>query len=176
MSINEQIAALIEAAKAVGLKAQDLADELMIRWDQATSGLVLSIDEYGRHKVPGFNYWIFSLAPLKQAADLWENGVAQYPAPLTELQIQNIRVNCGAGPHGEKQPAGGLGFSDGTAELPVAYLAARRWTYDDVPDPFIPGKIDRKWTDNGPFAPKTFRTRFETLDDAAAYFANYSGS
>lgn len=178
MSINEQIASLIAAAKAVGLKGQDLADEILVRWSDSVGGQVISIDidEYGRHKVPGFNYWIFSPAPLLQAANLWANEATAYPAPMTELQIQNIRVNCGVGPDGEEQPAAGLGFSDGTNELPVSYLAGRRWTYEDVVHPAIPGKVSRHWKDNGPFAPKTFRTRFKTLGEATEYFANYTGS
>lgn len=175
MSLNQQIADLIATAKSLGLGARDLADELLIRWGGSVPSSVVTVDEYGRHKVPGFEPWIFSPAPLRKAAELWDAGLAQWPAPLTDLQIENIKLNCGLGDAGEKKPAAFLGFSDGTNELPVSYLGGRRWTYQDVENPVIPGKFDRKWTDNGPWIPKTFRTRFETVDDAAAYFANYSG-
>lgn len=172
MSLNQQIASLIETAKALGLQASDVADEIIVRWGAEVPAPPL--DPAGRWQLPS-GKWIFLPAPLREAAEAWEAGTATWPAPLTELQIGNIRYNCCVDDHGFKQPAGFAGFSDGTTELPVSYLGARYWTYQEVEDPLIPGKVSKVWKDNGAFQPRTDKTRFETYNDAIAYYSNYTG-
>lgn len=148
MSINDQIAQLIAAAKASGLSEQQITDEISVRWDSGADAQ-LKLDKYGRHSIAGSKHLWLSPLPLIAGAK------------LDKLQLVNIQTNVGVDEAGNEVAAFGLGFKDETGgDQAVAYLTARRHEEGDKPG-----------TDNGPFKPRTFRSRFRTMDEAVAYVA-----
>lgn len=148
MSINAQIIALISAAQAANLSVDDITDEIRVRWE-AGGPVQLKLDEWGRHNIAGSKYLFLSPLPILL-------GIS-----LTPKQLQNIQSNCGVDASGNEVPAAFLGFTDETpANQAVAYLAARRY------EPSLrPGESPPV------FQPRTFRSRFRTVDEAVAYVA-----
>lgn len=148
MSINQQIDALIAAAKAGGATVDDVTDEIRLRWDVSAS-VALKIDEFGRHSVAGSKHLFVSPLPILLGMD------------LTPLQVLNITCNCGIDEKGDEQPAFGLGFTD---EIGGRQVVAS-WTARKYSQGMKPGDVPPV------FQPRTFRARFRTIDEAVQYVA-----
>lgn len=148
MNINEQIAALIAAARVVGIQLDDVIEEIRIRWEPS-GDTKLKIDDYGRYSVAGSKHLWESPLPIKLGMK------------LSALQLRNIMSNCGVDENGEDVPAAFLGFTDETGgNQQVAYLAARKYELNMKPGETPPV-----------FQPRTFRAKFRTMDEAVAYVA-----
>lgn len=148
MSINAQIIALIAAAQAAKLSVEDVTDEIRVRWEPG-GGEQLKIDDYGRHHIAGSKHLFLSPLPILLGAQ------------LSAKQLQNIQSNCGVDANGTEVAAAFLGFTDETSgNQQVAYLAARRYETSLKPGESPPV-----------FTPRTFRSRFRTVDEAVAYVA-----
>lgn len=148
MNLNQQIDALIALARSQSIGVDDVVDEIRIRWEPQ-GGAVLKIDEYGRHSVAGSKHLFLSPLPILLGMK------------LTDKQLNNILPNCGIDADGNELPAAFLGFTDETSgNQPVAYLTARRYEAGLKPGETPPV-----------FTPRTFRSRFRTIDEAVAYVA-----
>jgi hypothetical protein len=148
MSINQQIEALIASAKSQQISVDDVTDEIRVRWD-SLSGAALKIDEFGRHSIAGSKHLFLSPLPILLGMK------------LTPLQFANIQPNCGFDEEGNEVPAAFLGFTDETGgNQQVSYLAARQYSLNMKPGDSTPV-----------FQPRTFRSRFRTIDEAVQYVA-----
>jgi hypothetical protein len=148
MSINEQITALIASARASSLTVDDITDEIRIRWEPSGEAQ-LKLDEYGRHNIAGSKHLFLSPLPILLGMK------------LSKKQLDNIQPNCGVDEDGVELAAAWLGFTDETSgNQKVAYLAARRYEAGLKPGESPPV-----------FQPRTFRSRFRTIDEAVAYVA-----
>lgn len=148
MSLNQQIDALIASARAQSLQLEDVVDEIRIRWEPS-GDVQLKIDEFGRHSVAGSKHLFLSPLPILLGMK------------LTPLQLANIMPNCGVNENGTEVAAFGLGFKDETGgDQQVAYLAAREYRLG-----MKPGDTTTV------FQPRTFRSRFRSIDEAVAYVA-----
>ena len=148
MNINEQIAALIAAARESSYTLDDITDEIRIRWEPA-GDTQLKLDEYGRHSIAGSKHLWLSPLPILLGMK------------LTELQLSNILPNCGVDALGAEVAAAWLGFKDEFGgNQKVAVFAARRYEKSLKPG-------------DGPptCQPRTFRSRFRSIDEAVAYVA-----
>jgi hypothetical protein len=148
MSLNQQIDALIALARAQSIGVDDVVDEIRIRWEPQGAA-ILKIDEFGRHSIAGSKHLFLSPLPILLGME------------LTPLQLANIKPNCGVDDAGNEQPAAFIGFTDETGgNQQVAYLAARKYS------------LNMKPGDQPPvFQPRTFRSRFRTIDEAVQYVA-----
>lgn len=148
MSINQQIDALIASARAQSIQLDDVVDEIRVRWEPSGE-TQLKLDEYGRHSVAGSKHLFLSPLPILLGRK------------LTALQLANIMPNCGVDESGNEVPAAFIGFTDETGgNQQVAYLAARKYGLSMKPGETPPV-----------FQPRTFRSRFRTIDEAVAYVA-----
>lgn len=148
MSINEQITTLIASARASNLTVDDITDEIRVRWEPSGEAQ-LKIDEYGRHNIAGSKHLFLSPLPILLGMK------------LTDKQLNNILPNCGVDDKGNEVPAAFLGFTDETSgNQQVAYLTARRYESSLKPGETPPV-----------FTPRTFRSRFRTIDEAVQYVA-----
>lgn len=149
MSINEQVDNLIATARALKLTVDDVTDEILIRWGPAGETQVIKLDEYGRHYIAGSKHLFLSPLPVLLGMK------------LSEKQLNNIMPNCGVDKDGNEVAAAFRGFTDETGgNQKVAYLTARRYEKDLKPGDTPPA-----------FQPRTFCSRFRSIDEAVAYVA-----
>lgn len=149
MNINDQINAIIPAAKEFGMSLTELTGEISERWsDKPTASVGLTVDVHGRHLIAGSSKWWMSPLPILLGMK------------LTDRQLQNIMSNCGVDAKGVETPNFGEGFQGqiGDSFVVSMYVARDYWS------PMV-GGVRPKFTE------VTRRARFKTMAEAVAYVA-----